>query len=97
MEVGMKDIRKTVLDKVMENFIINKEAFMKENGKIIKCTVTENCIIATGSSHMKVSGTKMNLMVSEKFITTNLQCSTEVLIIQTLTILNSNGFTTMAS
>lgn len=97
MEVGMKDIKKMVLDMVMENFIINKEASMKDNGKIIKCTAMENCIIATENSHMKVSGTKMNLMVLEKFIMINQRCWTEVLIIQTLTILNNNGFIMMAS
>lgn len=91
----MKDIKRMEVDMAMENFIINKEVFMMDNGKIIKCMAMVNCITVMGNQLMKDNGLKMNLMVQERYIMISQQCLMEVLIIPILIILNNNGFIMM--
>lgn len=76
---------------VVEHFIIKMVAFIKENGKTIKCMDTENFTIIIPNQHIKVIGIWISFMDMVKFIMIIQLNQINHLIIRTLISYNNIG------
>lgn len=61
-KVSIRVILAMVKEMEWEDFYINREDILKENGKIIPCKVMENCFIPMKKQHIKEIGKIINSM-----------------------------------